>query len=404
MFKLLKNKFRDVVKTFSKKTDDALQEQPAAEEQQKFEEKIGDFVEEKEQTPVTGKEPAPYYPEVAETKETPSTKTPAAPTIAPSPFTASAPEKKSLLGKVSGRFRTQPGEPKKGIFRKVTEAVTTTRLSPEKFDDIFWDMEVILLENNVAGEVIEKIKDDLKAHLVDKPLRRGHIEQEIMRTLRTSIEELFVAEPINFLGSIRSKKPYIIMFVGINGSGKTTTIAKMAKMLLGHELHPVIAAADTFRAAAIQQLQVHADSLGVKLIKQDYGADPAAVAYDTIAYAKAHNADVVLIDTAGRLHSNVNLIEEMKKMNRVAKPDLTLFIGESITGNDCVEQAKSFNEAIGIDGIILSKADVDEKGGAAISVSFVTKKPILYLGTGQGYGDLTPFNPGIIVESLGLKA
>jgi fused signal recognition particle receptor len=404
MFKILKNKFRDVVKTFSKKADDALQEEPAAEEQQKFEEKIGDFVEKKEKTSVPEKEAAPYYPEVTATKETPSTKTPAAPTTALSPFAASAPEKKSLLGKVTGRFRTQPGEPKKGIFRKVTEAVTTTRLSPEKFDDLFWDMEVILLENNVAGEVIEKIKEDLKSHLVDTPLRRGHVEQEIMRTLRTSIEELFVAEPINFLGSIRSKKPYIIMFVGINGSGKTTTIAKMAKMLLGHELHPVIAAADTFRAAAIQQLQAHADALGVKLIKQDYGADPAAVAYDTIAYAKAHNADVVLIDTAGRLHSNVNLIEEMKKMNRVAKPDLTLFIGESITGNDCVEQAKSFNEAIGIDGIILSKADVDEKGGAAISVSFVTKKPILYLGTGQGYGDLTPFNPGIIVESLGLEA
>jgi len=151
----------------------------------------------------------------------------------------------------------------------------------------------------------------------------------------------------------------------------------------------VIAASDTFRAAAIQQLQEHADKLGVKMIKHDYGADPAAVAFDAIKYAEANRADVVLIDTAGRLHSNVNLMDEMKKVVRVAKPDLKIFIGESITGNDCVEQAKKFNEAIGIDGIILAKADLDDRGGAAISVSFVTKKPILYIGTGQGYDDLS---------------
>ena len=194
------------------------------------------------------------------------------------------------------------------------------------------------------------------------------------------------------------------MFFGINGSGKTTTIAKMTKMLLDKKLKVVIAASDTFRAAAIHQLQEHADKLGVKLIKHDYGADPAAVAFDAIKYAEAHGIDVVLIDTAGRLHSNVNLIDEMKKVARVAKPDMKIFVGESITGNDCVEQARSFNEAIGIDGIILAKADVDEKGGAAVSVSYITKKPILFLGTGQGYDDLTPFRSELIVESLGLSA
>jgi fused signal recognition particle receptor len=173
-------------------------------------------------------------------------------------------------------------------------------------------------------------------------------------------------------------------------------------MFLKNKLSCVLAASDTFRAASQEQLQVHADKLGVKMIKHDYGADPAAVAFDAIKMAKAKNIDVVLIDTAGRLHSNINLMDELKKIERVAKPDITIFVGESITGNDCIEQAVKFNEAIDFDAIILTKADVDEKGGAAISVSYVTKKPIIYLGTGQKYEDLKAFDPKIIIESLGL--
>ena len=164
----------------------------------------------------------------------------------------------------------------------------------------------------------------------------------------------------------------------------------------------VIAAADTFRAAAIDQLQLHADKLNIKMIKHDYGSDAAAVAFDAVKHAEAKKIDVVLIDTAGRIHSNINLMDEMKKIIRVAKPDLKIFIGESITGNDCTEQAKKFNEAIGIDGIILSKADIDEKGGAAISISYITGKPILYIGTGQEYKDIKEFNPEMIMENLGL--
>jgi fused signal recognition particle receptor len=163
-----------------------------------------------------------------------------------------------------------------------------------------------------------------------------------------------------------------------------------------------MAAADTFRAAAIDQLQLHADKLGIKLIRHDYGSDPAAVAFDAIKHAEASKKDVVLIDTAGRLHSNTNLMDEMKKIMRVAKPDLKLFVGESITGNDCTEQAKQFDQAVGIDGIILAKADVDEKGGAAISVSYVTKKPIFYLGVGQEYPDLQQFDKDKLIASIGL--
>ena len=204
------------------------------------------------------------------------------------------------------------------------------------------------------------------------------------------------------LEKIKQKKPFVICFVGINGSGKTTTIAKIAKLLLNKKFTVVLAAADTFRAAAIDQLQLHANKLGVKLIKHNYGSDPAAVAFDAVKHAQAKGVDVVLIDTAGRMHSNENLIDEMKKIVRVAKPDLKIFVGESITGNDCVEQAKQFNEAIGIDAIILAKADVDEKGGAAISVSYVTQKPIVYIGTGQDYEDLKEFDQKMVINSLGL--
>ncbi|MEM3154532.1 MAG: signal recognition particle-docking protein FtsY [Candidatus Woesearchaeota archaeon] len=291
---------------------------------------------------------------------------------------------------------------KKGFFQRITQTITTKRISAEKFDEIFWDLELALLENNVAVEVIEKIKQDLKSQLVDKPIPRGKVEETIANSLHVSIEGLFKVPQIDLLERARQKKPFVICFVGVNGSGKTTSIAKIANYLQSHGFSVVLAAADTFRAAAIDQLQLHADRLNVKLVRHDYGSDPAAVAFDAIKHAEANNKDVVLIDTAGRLHSNINLMDEMRKIMRVAKPDLKIFVGESITGNDCVEQAKQFNEAVGIDGIILAKADVDEKGGAAISVSYVTKKPILFLGVGQEYNDLQEFDKERLLASIGL--
>jgi len=291
---------------------------------------------------------------------------------------------------------------KQGFFSRITQAITTTKISDADFDNLFWELEVALLENNVAVEVIEKIKADLRQAIVGAPIPRGKVEETVAGSLRKSIEEVLAIEPIDLVERARQKKPFIIAFVGVNGSGKTTTIAKVAKMLLDNDLSVVLAAGDTFRAAAIDQLELHANRLGVKIVKHDYGADPAAVAFDAIKHAQAKDVDVVLIDTAGRLHSNINLVDEMKKIMRVAKPDMKIFVGESITGNDCIEQAKQFNEAIGIDGIVLAKADVDEKGGAALSVSYVTGKPVLYLGVGQEYGDLEPFEREKIIASLGL--
>jgi len=301
--------------------------------------------------------------------------------------------------------KVEPTE-KKGFFSRLTSkisgAVTTTSISDSKFDELFWDLELVLLENNVAVEVIDKIKSDLKESIVDKPIHRGKVEETVISSLKSSISGLFEFSKVDLLEKAKSKKPFVICFVGVNGSGKTTSIAKVANLLLKNKLSVVLAAADTFRAAAIDQLQIHADKLGVKLIRYDYGADAAAVAFDAVKYAQAKSKDVVLIDTAGRLHSNHNLVEEMKKIVRVSKPDMIVFVGESITGNDCVEQAKQFNEAVHIDGIILSKADIDEKGGAAISVSYVTKKPILYIGTGQEYDDLALFDKDKLLASIGL--
>lgn len=290
---------------------------------------------------------------------------------------------------------------KKSFFGKLKQTITTKTISEGKFDELFWDLEVVLLENNVSVEVIEKIKQDLKTELVDKPLPRD-VPKKIEETLKNTLTEIVSFDKINVLEKIKEKEgPYIIAFFGINGSGKTTSIAKLSHLLQQNGLKTVLAASDTFRAAAIQQLEEHANKLDTKIIKHEYGSDAAAVAYDAIQFAQKNNTDVVLIDTAGRLHSNTNLMDELKKIVKVTNPDLKVFIGESITGNDCIEQARKFNELIDIDASVLTKSDVDEKGGAQLSIAYTIKKPILYLGTGQEYKDLEEFNTENVLKRLG---
>ncbi len=292
-------------------------------------------------------------------------------------------------------------EEKKGFFGKLKQKVVTKKISEEKFEELFWELELALLENNVAVEVINKIKEDLKVDIVDVPITKSHIDKKILESLKDSLSDVLKHEKVNLLDKIKEKKPYVICFIGINGSGKTTSIARVAHLLKEKGLTPVIAAADTFRAASIEQLDVHGKNLDVKIIKHDYGSDAAAVAFDSIKHAEAKGKDVVLIDTAGRLHSNKDLLDELNKIIKVAKPDMKIFVGESITGNDAVNQAQEFNKSVGIDAIILTKADIDEKGGAAISVSYVTGKPIIYIGVGQEYADLKEFKKEEILENLG---
>ena len=311
-------------------------------------------------------------------------------------------EPKEIVNDLEELSKEIKEEPKKISFvSRIKKKITTKKISEDKFEELFYDLELGLLESNVAVEVIEKIKEGLKMDLVNVDLDRNKIDKIVENSLRNSIKELFDYEEVDLINKAKEKKPFKILFLGINGSGKTTSIAKIAKYFQSNNLSCVLGAADTFRAAAIEQLSIHGDKLNMKVIKHDYGADPAAVAFDSVKYAESKNMDVVLIDTAGRMHSNKNLMEEIKKVDRVVKPDLKVFVGESITGNDVVDQARKFNQELNIDGIILSKADVDNKGGSAISVSYVTGKPILFLGTGQEYGDLEKFNLDKLMESLG---
>ena len=290
----------------------------------------------------------------------------------------------------------------RSIFTKVTDSFSKKRISEEKFEELFSDLEMLLLESNTSFDVVQKIKEDLKIAIVNKDIRRSELSEVILASLRESIRSLFDVPSIDLLTSANEKKPLIISFIGVNGSGKTTQLAKVAKYFLDNNKTCVMAACDTFRAAAIQQLEEHANNLNVKIIKHSYGADAAAVAFDAIEHAKAKGIDVVLLDTAGRLHSNTNLMQELKKLLRVAKPDFSFFVGESITGNDCINQATEFLETVPLDGVILTKADVDDKGGTAISISYVTKKPIVFLGTGQEYSDLEVFDKEKLLRSLGL--
>ena len=309
-------------------------------------------------------------------------------------------EKKKEIREEIKKERLQEEIQERGFLKRISEKITTRKISEEKFECLFQELELALLENNVAEEVIDKIKEDMKLDLVDTPISRMNIEDQIKKSLKSSISDLF-EKNFDILDKM-NKKPYVICFVGINGSGKTTNLAKVANYLQKNKKSCVFSASDTFRAAAIQQLEIHGKKLGVKVIKHNYGSDPAAVAYDAIEYAKKNKIDAVLIDTSGRLHSNENLMAELKKITRVANPDLTIFVGEAITGNDAVEQAKTFNEQIGLDGIILSKADIDEKGGTAISIGYITKVPILFIGVGQNLDDLEAFNKDKILKQLGL--
>ena len=280
------------------------------------------------------------------------------------------------------------------------------KIDDKKLEPILYDLEIGLLENDVAFPVVKEIVDTLANDLKDKRLVKGvDFEKAIEGSLRAAVEKALAAKPMDFWKFVeKAPKPMVIMFVGVNGTGKTTVIAKLANMLQKRGTSVVVAAADTFRAGAIEQLEVHAGRLGFKLIKHAAGADPAAVAFDAVEHAKARGRDVVLIDTAGRMQTNQNLMDQMKKIKRVAKPHLVIFVGDALAGNDAIEQAEQFNEAVGVDAVILCKIDADAKGGAALSIAHTIGKPILFVGTGQGYEDLTPFDAKWMVDRLFAEA
>ncbi|MEM3694214.1 MAG: signal recognition particle-docking protein FtsY [Candidatus Bathyarchaeia archaeon] len=282
-------------------------------------------------------------------------------------------------------------------------------LGPKELEEAVEEFKLSLLESDVALPVAERMGERLKEKLSLIKIRRfGDNREVIKEVMRSVVLELLETTGMKDLGSlIKGRKvsenecpPFVIVFVGVNGSGKTLTIAKVARYLQRQGFTVALACADTFRAGAIEQLEVLASRLGVKAIRHRYGADAAAVAFDAIEHAKAHGIDVVLVDTAGRMQTRRNLMEEMQKIVRIAKPDLTVFVGDALTGNDAINQAEEFSKYVPIDAAILTKMDTDAKGGAAISIVQALKKPILFLGLGSTLDDLEPFDPKAFVNRI----
>ncbi|MFB6161078.1 MAG: signal recognition particle-docking protein FtsY [Haloferacaceae archaeon] len=275
-------------------------------------------------------------------------------------------------------------------------------IEPEDLEDPLWELEMALLESDVEMGVAEAILDRIREELVGETRAQVRSTSELVENaLHDALLEVISVGQFDFEERIAAAdKPVTIVFTGVNGVGKTTTIAKLSRYLADRGYSSVLANGDTYRAGANEQIREHAAALDRKIIAHEQGGDPAAVIYDAVEYADANDVDVVLGDTAGRLHTSHDLMEQLAKIDRVVDPDLTLFVDEAVAGQDAVERAREFDEAAEIDGAILTKADADSQGGAAISIAHVTGKPILFLGTGQGYDDLERFDPEALVEDL----
>ncbi len=414
MFNKFKEKLGNFKKALSRTIDDKAVDiepvvEPAPEAEEGFEEDIEPIPEEEAlETPL---EEEDYEVEPVEVKPV---------TVAPSTVGIEDRKKAEYRKKLEERKKAVESKPeeevpeeKKSFFKRVSKVGFTQKakalvfnrevyLDSKDLEEPLWELEMGLLESDLALSVSEAIVESVKKQLTGTTKRIGSNTGEIVEeALKKAILDVVSANTFDFDEYVRNReKPVHIVFVGINGTGKTTSIAKMTHRLLKSDYSVVLAAGDTFRAGAIDQLGIHADRLGVKMIKHQPGADPAAVIYDAVQYAKAHKIDFVLSDTAGRMHTNLNLMSQMEKICRVSTPDLIIFVDEAVAGNDAVERAAQFNEAVPIDGSILTKIDADAKGGAAISIAYITGKPILFFGTGQGYEDLKKFDPEWFIDQL----
>ncbi len=393
MFDSLKSKLKNIFKKgkdLDKETVYA-EEQPAVKEQpvpqtetvpEKKEEIIPEPVKPVEQPQVPQKEEKPIE-KVAEVKKEET------PAPAPTPAPAKKAEKP-----VSGK--------KKRSSEMMSTSFLGKKIKDDPLDDILDELEVTLLESDVAYPVVQEIILGVRNNLAGKKYGREYTLEEVVElAVKEAVSDVLQINVFDFDAWLKEqKRPTVIMFIGINGTGKTTAIAKIANRLKQQEYTTVLAACDTFRAGAIEQLNIHAEKINTKIVKSVQDADPASVAYDAIEHARSKMKDVVLIDTAGRMQTNNNLIAEMKKIAKVAKPDLKIFVGDSLAGNDAVEQAKVFDEAVGIDAIILTKIDTDAKGGAALSIAKTIGKPIAFVCDGQEYEDIEKFDADWMLNRL----
>ena len=272
-------------------------------------------------------------------------------------------------------------------------------------DEILTQLEEELLQSDMGHSAVIEVISTLKANLIGSRIdpRKG-LDKIVEIVVRKSLQDLLEAGYWDFDRTIQSfvavDTPVSIMIVGVNGTGKTTTTAKITHRLTEQGYSVVLAAADTFRAGAIDQLAAHADRLGVRCIKSQRGGDSAAISRDAIESARAKGDDIVIIDTAGRMQNKTNLMEELRKVHRITKPDLVIFVADALAGNDAVTQAKEFQRILNFDGVALCKLDTDAKGGAALSIAHATGRPIVLAGVGQDYVDLKDFDPEWFLDSI----
>ncbi len=295
----------------------------------------------------------------------------------------------------------------KKAFSRAANSVAQKELTDKVLDDVLLDLQIALLESDVAQEVVDELSSKLKKELLGLKLEKEQEATEIVQSkLRAAVAEIFArTNRFDLIEKIKMKKevkggPFVVVFLGINGTGKTTTVAKIANLLRKAGFSVVVAAGDTHRAGAIEQLEQHTNRLFLKIVKQRYGADPSSVGRDAYDHAKKNHIDIVLMDTAGRMQTSKNLMDEMGKIVRVVKPDVKLFIGDALAGNDTINQAREFFHYTNFDGAILTKVDADAKGGSAISIAHITSRPIVYIGIGQGYDDIIPFDSNKFIGSL----
>ena len=301
-------------------------------------------------------------------------------------------------------------EPKREIKAKVSKASKIKRvfgrevtLSESDLRGLLWELELSLLEADVEQLTAEEISRKLKEKLVGKKIKsKEDIDTILKEEINSTLDVMMQTETKNIEKEIRAKKdkPYRILFLGPNGAGKTTSLAKLTHYLQSKGFKVLWSASDTFRAASIEQLETHAQRLGVRVVKHSYGADPAAVAFDAIKAAQSRDIDVVMIDSAGRQETDKNLMQELQKIERIAQPDLNLYVGEAFTGQALLQQAQEYDKIVGIDGFILTKIDCDAKGGTTISLLYKIGKPILFVGTGQEYNDLQKFEPEFFLKRV----
>lgn len=365
MFDSLKSKLKGVRSRFSREIEESILEE------------VSSQAETSSPAPLTESEDRPTETAPPATPE---------PSVAPEPALPSKEKKEKVAFSAKIRSLVKDRE---------------VHISEKKIEGPLQELEIVLLENDVALQTVDAITGQMRSDLTGSTKKIGtSVDAMVMDALRDALLDV-LGEGFSLTSYIDTHEhPVKVLFTGVNGAGKTTTIAKVASYLKAEGYSVVIGSGDTFRAGANEQMQTHADRVGVKVIRHQEGADPSAVLYDAVEYAKAHDIDVVLADTAGRFHNRANLMNQLAKIKRVFRPDIVSYVDEAVAGNDAVIRAEEFNNAVGTDVVVLTKADMDTKGGAAISIAHTIGRPIMFLGTGQEYSNIIPFEPAALVSDL----